>query len=73
MAVLVKDEHRRLAVAFASTTSSVDALHRRNHDEEEIRDVVEEVYWRRADEDIPANFAPRYMEDSTDIPEVQDD
>ena len=32
--------------------------------------------WRGIGEElmkIPANFAPRYMEDSTDIPEVQDD
>ena len=77
MILLVEDEQRRLAVTFASTTSSVDALHGRNHsDDEEVmrmRDVREEVYWQRADEDIPANFTPRYMEDSTNIPEVQDD
>ena len=75
MAIFVEDKNRRLVIALTGTTGSIDTLNGRNHDERRIdgeeEELVRGVYRRRADEDIPANFAPRYMEDSTDIPEYR--
>ena len=46
MILLVKDENRRLAVTLAGTTGSVDALHGRNHFDEEEK-IGREVYEKR--------------------------